>query len=549
MQRVTPSMSPQPSGGTPVQLNLVSLLLASLVGAYVASAPLHAYVYEDLPWALDPPPVLMPNATWAQTEAFWLLFAKDRFTSETFLDGTSYSHDPTTNTDIYRMVLNLLEPIPLEKCHSNFLTKLNNGAILSNGLQETLCNFAASPNASLAASVGACQDNKLGGIQQSVVCVWLAPGDDLTLHANSSSTSGLYTYYNIFLMRPSIPFLYAKLTWRVALVMQIGYRLYFDYFRHCRELLRDCALVEGPRCEVFFGDPTSLILLDPWITLVMSLDVWLSAAVIGSSTLAAAQMDDTWQFLLGCLYLARMEWIAYFSLAIASRILKRLHLEGRFTPVDPTLVSITATLIAGPLTYQQGQSVFFTRLYLWLFNTKAPDPHTIEIGYGIFFFLCSVALTPIVLGLASCPSMQSTVVPTETYMVLRYALPSFNDVKHRFLWALQLRCRAKYRRLHHFGGTIYSFYDAYPNFRKFPSLSQRGLDCYIVVYAAHDDLPCDCIRVSLYSCVDKTQTSLVIAKADEEAPFGHLTIEANTTTRAISFVVIEPPHGQCHWIE
>ncbi|KDO26085.1 hypothetical protein SPRG_08446 [Saprolegnia parasitica CBS 223.65] len=541
MSRVSPLSMPRPPGGTPVQLNIFSMLLASLVGAYVASAPLHAYLYENLPWALDPPPLIMPNATWAQTEAFWLLFAKDRlpplyartlvlhgrvrYSSETFLDGTSYCHDPTTNTDIYRMVLDLSTPIPLDECNAKLLTKLNNGAILSKGLQDTLCNFAASPNASLVASVAACQDNKLGGIQQSVVCAWLTPGDDLTMH-RSSSGPNFYTYYNIFLMRPSIGFLYAKLAARVVLVLYILYRLWLDYYRHCRELLRDCALVEGHRCEVFLGDPTSLILLDPFVTFGMSLDVWLSASVIGSSTLAAVQIDDTWQFMLGCLYLARMEWIAYFSLAIASPILKRLHIEGRFTPVDPTLVAMAATLIAGPLTYQQGHSVFFTRLYLWLFNTKAPDPHSIEIGYGIFFFLCTVGLTPIVL---------------ETYMVLRHALPSFNDVKHRFLLALQLRCRAKYRRLRHFGGTIYSFYDAYPNFRKFPSLSQRGLDCYIVVYAANDDLPCDCIRVSLYSCVDKTQTSLVVAKDDEDIPFGHLTIEANKTTRAISLLSSSRP--------
>ncbi|EQC36323.1 hypothetical protein SDRG_06428 [Saprolegnia diclina VS20] len=545
MQQVSPAAAPRRLTGTPARQHLRSKVATACIAIYLLLTPLQAYLYENFPWQLETPPSLETVATWQQAEAFWLRFAHNRYTPETFFDGASYCHDAKTNTDIYRMVLNLSEPIPQEKCRSNLLTKLNNGAILSVNLEDRLCAFAASPNATRVDAFSACQKNVVAGIEQSIICAWLTPGNDLD---KTLTASGLYTYYNIFFMRPSIPFLYTKLAWRFLLVIYLGYRLYFDYFRHCRDLLRDCALVEGHRCEVFFGDPTSLVLLDPWITLVMSLDVWLSAAVIGSSTLAAVQMDDTWQFMLGCIYLSRLVWIAYFAVAIASPILKRLHMERRVSPVDPTFVSLATMLVSGPMTYQQGQSAFFTRVYLWLFNAKAPDPHTIEVGYATTFFLSTIATLPFILGLASCPRVRSTVMPSGLDLVSIFASLDFNDWKHRMLFRYQIMPAAQTRDVLFYGGNLHAWFHANPSFRRALGLSQRGLDCYVLVFNVQGRAT-ECIRVSLLRLLDTNQPNVIMAKTEGDAPFCKVTIEVDNATSALSYVVVEPHHGQCRWLE
>ncbi|OQR91382.1 hypothetical protein ACHHYP_04733 [Achlya hypogyna] len=540
MQRVQPTQASRPAANTRVLCNRRSVVIGFFVGLYVVLAPLQAYLYENLPWYVSPPSVELANSTWAEKEAFWLTFSKDAYTTKRFLDGSTYCHDPATNTDVYRMIINLTTPITPTTCRSDFVTKLNNGAILSAGLESRLCDFAANPNNSLAHTVGACQQNVIAGIEQSVVCMWLVPGNDLDATALAPH---IYTYYNTFHMTPSVAFLYSKLGWRLLLTFYIGYRAWRDYYRHCIDLVRDCSLVSGARCEVFFGDPTSLILLNPLVTVIMSIDVWLSSAVIGSSTLAAVQVDDLWQFIAGCIYLSRMVWIAYFSLACSAVALKRLGMEARFTPVDPTLVALAAAFVAGPLTYEQGQTATFTRIYLWFFNSRAPNPHTIDIGYAIFFFLFTVGAVPVVIGLASCPSVQSTVTPAGGNMMVRYATLSYNDWKHFVLLSLQMVPRRKYRDTLYHGGSIYSFFDANPAFRRLASISQRGMDCYVVVFNA-EDTPTDCIRLSLLACLDKNQPGIVTAKADADVAFGHLSVEACKSTRALSYVVIEPNHDK-----
>ncbi|KDO26086.1 hypothetical protein SPRG_08447 [Saprolegnia parasitica CBS 223.65] len=434
----------------------------------------------------------------------------------------SYSHDAATNTDIYRMVLNLSTPIPLDQCRPSLLAKLNNGPILSVSLEDRLCAFAARPNATHLDAFSACQKNVVAGIEQSILCAWLTPGNDFD---RSLTTPGIYTYYNIFLMRPSILFLYVKLTWRVLLLLYLGYRLWFDYYRHCRDLLRDCTLVEGHR-----------------------LDVWLSAAVIGSSTLAAVQLDDTWQFMLGCIYLSRMVWIAYFALAVASPILKRLHMERRVSPVDPTFVSIATMLVSGPLTYQQGHSAFFTRIYHWFFNAKAPDPHTIEVGYATTFFLSTIATLPFILGLASCPLARSTVIPSGLDLVTIFGSLDFNDWKHRMLFRYQIMPVAQTRDVVFHGGNLHACFHANPSFRCALGLSQRGLDCYVLVFNQQGRAT-ECIRVSLLRLLDTNQSSVIMAKAEGDAPFCKMSVEVDKATGAFSYVIVEPYHGQCRWLE
>ncbi|CAK5224203.1 unnamed protein product, partial [Aphanomyces euteiches] len=51
-------------------------------------------------------------------------------------------------------------------------------------------------------------------------------------------------------------------------------------------------------------------------------------------------------------------WVGFFAMKLLSVFVKRYQLEATFAPVDPGLMSLTATLYAGPIFSLVGQTKF-----------------------------------------------------------------------------------------------------------------------------------------------------------------------------------------------
>ncbi|CAK4144078.1 unnamed protein product, partial [Aphanomyces euteiches] len=93
-------------------------------------------------------------------------------------------------------------------------------------------------------------------------CIWIVPLSD----ANS------YAVYYGKVIWENITWCWFKLVFRCLLTILVD------------NLLAVGLNVKFCRYEIIIGDPTCLILSDPFVTVVMLIDVWLGGAYIGLST-------------------------------------------------------------------------------------------------------------------------------------------------------------------------------------------------------------------------------------------------------------------------
>ncbi|KDO17885.1 hypothetical protein SPRG_16662 [Saprolegnia parasitica CBS 223.65] len=481
-----------------------SLYVSLAWALYVILTPMQAYLYESYPWQVETPTDRpRADANWHDASAYWLNYNQHR---ATFLPGAPYEHDVAGSMDMHRMVLNLSEPILASACHESFVYTLNNGALLSTSLQDTLCAFAAEPSLR---GVGGCQQNHALHLEVSIICMWIVPGNDVD--ASAASTPGVYTYYSSFRMSPSVRFLEAKLLLRMALVLYMAFLMWCRYYRVVLEAMASCQRYPASRVTLFVGDPTSLV-----------------APVIGSAMLAVVQVDALWFHLTAYVYLSRTAWLACTFVAGLSRVLKTYGAEDRFTPLDPTVLWLAATLVAGPLTYVQGQSSLCVQLYLWFFN--APASLANALGWG------------------RVPLLPAPIAPSAGATPSKFASPAFNDYKHQLLWRFIMgRTLLQTPGLHFQGGGIYAFGHTMPAMRQLPCLSQRGTDCFAVLYDDEGDATA-CVRLSLMCTLDIQQRGLEVGTGLDDQVFGHVSIEVDKTTNAAVYRLTKPL-GSCAWLE
>ncbi|EQC36322.1 hypothetical protein SDRG_06427 [Saprolegnia diclina VS20] len=537
MSAVLPA-APSPPAAV-VAVSRRSLYVSLAWALYVVLSPMQAYLYESYPWQIETP-VDRPSVdgNWRDASVYWLNYSQHR---AAFLPGAPYKHDVAGSMDMHRMTVNLSAPIPSNACHKSFVYTLNNGALLSTSLQDTLCAFAAEPSRR---GVGGCQQNHALHLEASIICMWIVPGNDL----EESAEAGIYTYYSSFRMSPSVGFLKAKLMLRMALVLYMVFLVWRLYYRVVIQAIASCQRYPASRVTLFVGDPTSLVLGDLVSTLGMCVDLWLSAPVIGSAMLAVVQVDALWFHFTAYVYLSRTAWLAYAFMSGLTQVLKKRGAEDHFTPLDPTVLWLTASLVAGPLTYAQGQSSVFVQLYLWFFNAPAVHPSTIQVLYALVVFFLTISLLPMLLGWGRVPLLPVLIAPSAGATLSKFASPAFNDYKHQLLWRLIMgRNLLQTPGLHFKGGGIYAFCQTLPAMRQSPCLSQRGTDCFAVLYDDKGDATA-CIRLSLMTTLDVHQRGLEVATGVDDQVFGHVAIEVDKTTNAAIYRLTKPL-GACQWLE
>ncbi|EQC30218.1 hypothetical protein SDRG_12069 [Saprolegnia diclina VS20] len=527
MAGVAPFAGPQLPLPIDVRWNRPSVVCSALMSLYIVFAPLDAYIYEPFPWTISPPAVATQTSqlSWAAASPLWLTAARASYNDTFFARGASYAYDRETNTDVYRSALNTSA-----KCE---LYELHTGALLSARLQSLVCTFvqnSSSPS-------GGCQENMMLSLRASVLCVWFTPMSD----GASDDANDSYTVYEMFHLAPTPDYLYGMLAFRLTLTVYMALLCGRRYLQPVRRLHRHCYRLPARRCDVIVGDPTSLLVLDPLLTLAMALDLWLSVPVVGSSTIAVSQLQALDHAALGCMYLSRMAWFAYGSLVLVSKGLKRYHWEARYRPASPTVLAVFATLVTGPLTYLQAQSYLLVQLYEMIF--AGSEPSTTQIVYGFLLFHLLLAALPLVYFLQVPPSDDGGATALFAKAVTtRYTTVGATDWKQRLLLPLFLRS-AGYVRQH--GCSLYNFFYIDASFRACPGLSQRGSDCYIVLYSAGNGAAVK--RLALRRRVDLTSLPVTIERRDEL--FGSLGIVINKGATNPTYVVVEPTQAPCEWVE
>ncbi|KDO22270.1 hypothetical protein SPRG_12108 [Saprolegnia parasitica CBS 223.65] len=409
------------------------------------------------------------------------------------------------------------------------LYELHTGGLLSARLQSLVC--AVVQNTSSSSVAGGCQENRLFSLRASVLCVWFASSDN---------DDDDLTVYELFHVARTPQFLYGILGFRVALALYTALLVRRTYVLPVRRLHRQCYRLAASRCDVIVGDPTSLVILDPLLVTARTLDLWLSVPVVGSSTIAVSQLEALAHAILGCMYLSRTVWFAYGSLALLSRALKHYHWEARYRPANPTLLAVFATLLAGPLTYLQAQSNLLVRLYGMIFAGQ--EPSTIQIFWRFLLFHLLIAALPF-LYFARAPSSDDGGASAllAKAITTRYTTVGATDWKQRLLLPVFLRSAGCVRQ---HGCSIYNFFYVNAAFRACPGLSQRGSDCYIVLYSSGATEVC---RLALQRRVDITSQPVTIERRD--AFFGSLGIVINKGATSPTFVVVEPTHAPCEWVQ
>ncbi|EQC42134.1 hypothetical protein SDRG_00974, partial [Saprolegnia diclina VS20] len=102
---------------------------------------------------------------------------------------------------------------------------------------------------------------------------------------------------------------------------------------------------------------------------------------------------------LATLYLSRTIWFAYAALGVSSALLKRVR-RVQFSALDTTSVALVVSLLAGPLTYLQSQTLAFIDLYFYAgSNLPGVPDDSIESAVLCVIYIATIGLLPVAVGL------------------------------------------------------------------------------------------------------------------------------------------------------
>ncbi|KDO17953.1 hypothetical protein SPRG_16644 [Saprolegnia parasitica CBS 223.65] len=349
-----------------------------------------------------------------------------------------------------------------------------------------LCNAVTAPNASAVdwATQGSCFQSQFLSFSLGHSCVWLVSGDAINSGSVDASAMTVYFVYNE--SRFAV-WVWLKFGYRILVTLFVWYRLWTQYYKHVIDLER-CLRVRGHRemlpypaswsYELVLGDPTAIVLMDPWI------------------------------------------WFAFWGLCVASHGLKRWHKEHLFVTIDPTLLSL-AVMVYGPLlTWTSAHLPSFTRFYQWTLTFGIPRValnEAIEATLACIVYVGSIASLPLLYGLVTpvlrrvAPQCFKSVHAPRDYASFRY-----NHIKNRILLSIFQRRQPRDKAI---GGTVHAVMDKHPRLRRTPTISTRATDCFVTCYC--DGQPQEQLRVSLLCDLDmrNDDNDMVIHPSDVQSEF------------------------------
>ncbi|RHZ01781.1 hypothetical protein DYB35_013650 [Aphanomyces astaci] len=224
----------------------------------------------------------------------------------------------------------------------------------------------------------------------STSVLWIVPGNDLgSTSASSSTNSSASTVYYVY--RPVVkPLLWrlVKFLYRIGLCVWIFMLCTTHYYCHVYHLYNNLKTiplhVTSPaitRYEILVGEPTCVVLSNPWLCLAFVVDICASTEYVGQACLRVCQTENWLYFGLGLLYLGRTVWCAYSTLTILNIVLKRCHRTTWFAPANTTVLAVAATWAGGGIVTIQKQWPKVLDLYTSLFVPYDVDTDVSELHH------------------------------------------------------------------------------------------------------------------------------------------------------------------------
>ncbi|RHY17969.1 hypothetical protein DYB36_012567, partial [Aphanomyces astaci] len=308
-----------------------------------------------------------------------------------------------------------------------------------------------------------------------------------------------------------------KLLYRIGLCVWIFMLCTTHYYCHVYHLYNNLKTiplhVTSPamtRYEIVVGEPTCVVLSNPWLCWAFVVDICASTEYVGQACLRVCQTENWLYFGLGLLYLGRTVWCAYSTLTILNIMLKRCHRTTWFAPANTTVLAVAATWAGGGIVTIQKQWPKVLDLYTSLFLPYDVDEDVSmlhHIGHMDIALIMAVYLgmmCSLPFAVAACSGVWNAVQRSTTKMPTLTRKTSFVSI-----------LIATNRRLSSIGsiGPIHTMEMVVEVLQEFTNLEthdiqsffvpQRGGDCYVLSYDRHDHLV-EVTRVTLVSQIDLT---------------------------------------------
>ncbi|KAF0688651.1 Aste57867_19763 [Aphanomyces stellatus] len=514
--------------------------------------PFKAYISEPLPWTVKS---VTLNTTW--------LDAKDATSFDKFATATvaflaaKYNYETVppnrvflkdANSYVLRFTL-ALPPTGDDNC-VHHMHRFPGALLYSHGTAKFVCTFVGrNTTTRFLYPMHQCQYDTFAGVNFAVSCTWAT--------TMPSSDEATYAFYHGVQLLVTPSFTWMVFCVRCGLFGFILHTLWRQYYRHYGPLATNLATFGlDERCALYviqLGDPASIVLSHPFVSLVMVLDCLVNCAYAGAANSRASQLTDVGQFCLGCLYGSRTVWASYMAMRYATPLLKSMQWEKYFDPVDPGMMALTVSFYAGPLVYLMSRTPFVW-VFQWLNSIALPLDQTearLDAGPGLLFLLVVLATVPIVNSFVA-QSIHRRRTRLGRSATEKFVTTHFNDWKHRFLF--RFRCLDQCSRNE--GGTLYRIFGENPRYKKVPLVSTRGSDCFIYGWDETAGAFVHQVRLSLIHVALDTQTTCP-ALVIPICPTTHPTYAANVIDAQVCAKSPLPPSqkilhrgaNNCQWMK
>ncbi|OQR89363.1 hypothetical protein THRCLA_22705 [Thraustotheca clavata] len=457
----------------------------------VAIMPLKAYISEPLPWTLYSVPEFTHDCRINYTLCTQIL-PSFFYNISKFMPPESSIVAPTF--DLHAVTFPLI-PSQVQDPIDYALHFPYAGFYCNEGIYEAIAVASGHKNISQFKFVGSVH---FLGILTHINIMWAA-----------ENPSENVFYAGIAMMQMTIPWLTFKLFFRISLSIYIVRYMWKHYYRHYVHLSKALCFygldhaTKNCKFEIIVGDPTSIILLDPVVSLLFIIDFWISEDFVGrvlNNILQLAVMKD---FILAYLFLSRTVWFGYGSLNLTSYLLKKFHCDRYFHGVDPSWTAIGIALVAGPMTLLQSRMSFTIHFYNILFTSLANNDRETETVLASIFYTLILGVLPVVCGFMPRDWFHNSWVrvfnSAHARLKSMHSSYHYNDTKNR--WTLHLVFFTfNQGELTTKGGAVYNLFIHDSKYKKNLGISQCGSDCYVKWMTGAEKWTC--YRLSLLSCID-----------------------------------------------
>ncbi|ETV94403.1 hypothetical protein, variant [Aphanomyces invadans] len=511
----------------PVAITHRSAWLSCFYLVNLVCMPFLVYMTEVSPLATvhrtdQPPFPLAPTLTHALAQQYVAQF-QVLYNATTLPGNVGYFYDSDRVVDVMRTVVSpsdCADPATLLNSilGAAYFTPDANSAVL-----DCVCGNSS------ASTVGRAWRLNFIVAPSSINALWVHPGNELNRHMGGAS----FTVYYLFIPDKLSPWWLAfKFLYRAMLSLTILGLAIQSYYRHVGHLCANLAhfplqphqasLGAVTRYEVIVGEPSPLVMSNPYVCLAFVADICATSEYMGQACLRVCQTQSLWYFALAMVYLGRLVWCAYGTLVMHNAVRKRWGWAALTTPVDSTQVAVMVYFVGGFLTYLQGLWPSLINVYTWLFAldstpaSDAPDHRLVSmnIELAILVYLVTVCGTPYVLSAGSymsrrlfsrcvsffsCRRIWHSLSQQKVHAVLcPPPLTTPTDTKG---YIRQWLCAVK-GDVACMGGSMYQVFRWHPStFQAQATIDQTPTDCFVCGYDVTKTLV-EVVCVSLVSQID-----------------------------------------------